>query len=244
MPAPSSDAPNKDAPIVTRPTRLDYRAVRWAVRIAALLWCRFRCFHRDRVPLTGGVLLVCNHQSFLDPLLVSLGLNRECSFMARSTLWKNRWFGGLIAHFNSFPVKRDSADLTAVKETLRRLKAGECIIVFPEGTRTQTGRIGPLLKGVSAMAKKAGVPIVPVAITGAFDMWPRHARWPKSVSVWVDFGPPIDPAQIARQSHEENTIHLQAALETLHNALRQRQGLPPFNYGKKGKKGVRKNVTL
>jgi len=217
-------------PDPTPPFRFDYAVARWGVRIAALLGGRFRCFHKDRVPLRGGVLIVCNHQSFLDPLLAALALNRECSFMARSTLWNHQFLGKLIGRFNAYPVKRDSADLTAIKDTLRRLKAGQAIVVFPEGTRTTTGRINPLRGGVATIAQKAGVPIVPVLIEGAYAMWPRHARLPRPAQIWVEYGHPIWPKDMADQSQEVVTAQLQSTLESMHNALRRRYGLPPFDY--------------
>jgi 1-acyl-sn-glycerol-3-phosphate acyltransferase len=225
MPVDSSKQPH-----YPRPTPLYYRVTRWVVRIVALFWCRQRCLHREHVPLTGGVLLVCNHQSLLDPLIAALGLNRECSFMARDTLWKNKPFGKLISLYNAFPVKRDSADLAAVKETLRRLKAGQCITVFPEGTRTPTGRIGHMRAGVATIAKKARVPIVPALIEGAYDIWPRYAKLPRPAQAWVEYGKPITPEDMDRQSPEEITAQLHATLQSMHNALRTRYGLPPYDY--------------
>lgn len=90
-----------------------------------------RALHCERVPVTGGVLLICNHQSFADPVLATVELPRECHFMARDSLFRGP-LKKLIESLNAFPVKRATADIGAIKETLRRLKQGGLITVFPE----------------------------------------------------------------------------------------------------------------
>ena len=151
------------------------------------LWCQAlyvllyhgRVYHTSRVPVEGGVLLLANHQSFFDPILATLALPRECHYMARDTLFRNRWFRKLIESLNAFPVKRDTADVGAIKETLRRLKKGALVTVFPEGTRTLDGSVRPMQPGVVLIARKARVPLVPTLILGAYEAWPRHAALPR-----------------------------------------------------------------
>ena len=134
---------------------------------------RVRVFGQLNVPRRGGVLIVSNHQSYLDPVLLSLGFERSVSFMARRTLFRNRAFGRLIAALNAFPVTRGGLDIAAMREAVRRLQNGECLVVFPEGTRTSDGKIAPLRPGILAIAERADVPIVPAVIEGAFEAWPR-----------------------------------------------------------------------
>jgi 1-acyl-sn-glycerol-3-phosphate acyltransferase len=135
--------------------------------------------------------LVSNHQSFLDPMLAALALPRECSYMARDSLFRHPLFGRLIAYYNAYPVKRDTADIGAIKETLRRLKAGKVVLTFPEGTRTRDGRIGEMRAGVILLARKTRVPLVPTLILGAFEAWPRTSRLPRPRPVLVAYGPPL-----------------------------------------------------
>jgi len=154
------------------------------------------------VPRAGGVLLVCNHQSYLDPVLATLALPRECHYMARDTLFRHPLFRRLIRSLNAFPIKRGAADLAAIKETLRRLKAGHLVVAFPEATRTTDGTLGPMHTGVILLARKAGVPIVPTMILGAFESWPRHARLPRPHPVIVAYGPPMTPDLLERLDDE------------------------------------------
>jgi len=164
------------------------------------------------VPVEGGALLVSNHQSFIDPVVVGIHIRREVHFMARDSLFTNAFFGRLIAAVNAFPVRRGSADLGAIKESLRLLKHGHLVLMFPEGTRTADGRVQPLLPGMFAIAKKAGVPIVPVLIEGVFKAWPRHQFLPVPGDVVVEYGAPIMPDEFADLSPDELTAAVRERL--------------------------------
>jgi 1-acyl-sn-glycerol-3-phosphate acyltransferase len=180
-----------------------YRFCRAGSSALFLLLCRGRVFSRRNVPREGGVLLVCNHQSFLDPIVAALALPRECHFMARSTLFRNPWFGKLIESLNAFPIKRGTADFGAVKETLRRLKRGALVTAFPEGTRTEDGSVAPMHSGVVMLARKADVPLVPALVLGAYEVWPRHAALPHPAPIIVAYGRPLWPAQMQDRSDED-----------------------------------------
>jgi len=155
------------------------------------------------VPTEGGVLLVCNHQSFMDPVLATMALPREGNYMARDTLFSYPFFGRLIRYLNAFPVRRQSADIGAIKESLRRLKQGRVLLLFPEGTRTPDGQIKPMLPGLGAIAKKARVPIVPTLIDGVFQVWPKGQSLPNRGDVIVKYGQPVLPDEYADLSPEE-----------------------------------------
>ena len=167
------------------------------------LLLKARMFGLHNVPETGGVLLVCNHQSFLDPILAAMAVHRESSYMARDSLFRNRFFGRLIDSVNAFPVRRNTADLGAIKEAMRRLKQGRVVLVFPEGTRSTDGHIGEMLPGLSAIARKTEVPIVPTLIDGVFQAWPRTRLLPGSGNVIVEYGRPITPREHASLSPEQ-----------------------------------------
>jgi 1-acyl-sn-glycerol-3-phosphate acyltransferase len=148
------------------------------------------------VPTTGGVLLVCNHQSFLDPVLATQALPRECHYMARASLFRNAFFRRLIESLNAFPVKPGTADVGAIKQALRRLRRGALITAFPEGTRTPDGHVQPMHPGVVLIARRAGVPIVPTLILGAFECWPRQARLPWPRPIIVAYAQPLWPTEM------------------------------------------------
>lgn len=182
--------------------RLHWRIGRFLTWEFATLYLRIRVVGAHHVPRRGGVILVSSHQSYLDPPLVAMIPPRESSFMARDSLFRNRRFAWLIRSLNAFPVKRDEADITAIKEALRRLKRGGSLVVFPEGTRTEDGRIGGLKPGFGAIARKARVPLVPVLVDGLFQAWPRDAKFPRPGSVIIEFGEPVFPADDANQTPE------------------------------------------
>ena len=184
-------------------TRLHYRFCRLICQYAMIMLVKPRVFGVRNVPETGGVLLVCNHQSLLDPMLAGIALPREAHFMARDSLFHNPIFGRLIDSVNAFPVRRGAADLSAIKEAMRRLKQGRLVILFPEGTRSQDGRIAPMLAGMGAIARKTGVPIVPTLVDGAFQAWPRGRKLPGPGNVIVEYDRPIQPSDYAGLTADE-----------------------------------------
>lgn len=216
-----------------------YRFCRFVCQALYLLLMRGRVFGTSRVPRTGGVLLAANHQSFFDPVLATLALPRECDYMARDTLFAHRAFRRLIESLNAFPVRRGEADIAAVKETLRRLKNGRLITVFPEATRTPDGRIAPMQPGLAAIARKANVPVVPVLIEGAFEAWPRHRKFPRLGTVTVVYGEPIPPEQ-ARAMHPQALVdEIARRLRAMQAIERGRRGLAPLEYHEAGAVEVR-----
>jgi 1-acyl-sn-glycerol-3-phosphate acyltransferase len=100
----------------------------------------------------------------------------------------------LIEYLNAFPVRRNTADLGAIKEALRRLKAGRLLVLFPEGTRTQDGRIQPFLPGMGAIARKARVPVIPTLIDGMYQAWPKGQKLPGPANVVIEYGRPLLPS--------------------------------------------------
>lgn len=187
-------------------------------RLTLFLGFGYRYFGTPRVPRTGGVLLASNHQSNLDPVLVAVALDRPIHFLARDTLFSIPGFGALIRALNAFPVRRATADLEAMREALRRLKAGAPVLMFPEGTRTSNGEIGPVHAGVVLLAARAGVPIVPVVVDGSFEAWPRKQTFPRPHRLRVLFGDPI-PVPSA-ESRDRVLQELASALHALQGELR------------------------
>jgi 1-acyl-sn-glycerol-3-phosphate acyltransferase len=192
------------------------------LRIAFVLAFRVRVFGQRNVPRRGGVLIVSNHQSYLDPPLLAVGLERPVSFMARRTLFRNPAFGRLIAALNAFPVTRGGLDIAAMREAVRRLHDGAALVVFPEGTRTPDGEIAPLHAGMLAIVERANVPIVPAVIEGAFEAWPRDST-PRTGEISVLYGRAIRPEEHNRLSRAELVERLQSELSRLQTELRKRR---------------------
>lgn len=182
------------------------------------LFLGLRSFGRRNVPRTGGVILAVNHASYLDPVVVGCGLTRPVHFMARRTLF--RWpFGVLIRALNAFPVEQGRSDSKALREYIDRVKAGHAVLLFPEGTRTRDGRLGPIQPGVGMLATRTGAPIVPTYVRGTFRAWPRHRRLPSAAQVRMFFAPPLRPVRRAgetkRAYHERVRDEIAARLEAL-----------------------------
>lgn len=162
----------------------------------AVVVFRIRCFGREHVPPSGGGLVMSNHQSNMDPVLVGLATNRRLNYLARETLFAFAPFRWLIKSLDAIAIDREGLGLAGLKETLRRLKRGELVLIFPEGTRTRDGEIAPLKSGFCAVARRANVPLLPVAVAGAFESWPRTRLLPRRTVLRVQFGPPLWPSDI------------------------------------------------
>lgn len=161
-------------------------------RIFTTLYFNLHVYGLHHVPDEGGVLLVSNHQSVLDPVLVGVRIRRPLSYMARASLFRNPFFGWLIKTLNAFPVHLGRGDTGAIKESIARLKAGQILTMFPEGHRTWDGNLLPIQPGVALIVRRAGVPVVPVVVEGAHRAWPRGTVLPRAVPVRILYGPPLN----------------------------------------------------
>jgi 1-acyl-sn-glycerol-3-phosphate acyltransferase len=193
--------------------------MRALLRIYTTVWFDLKVYGKENVPQSGGVLLVANHQSFLDPPLIGVQLQRKASYLAKSGLFENPLFGWIIRNCNAFPVRQGEGDVGAVKETIRRLREGHMLTVFPEGGRSEDGELQPILNGAALVVRKAGVPIVPVVIEGSFKAWSKHRRIWQRHPVRVLFG---KPAVVHQLKAKEITEFIDQQLHELLAELRER----------------------
>ena len=159
-------------------------------RLFAQLFYGFRIVHRERVIQTGPVILAINHQSFLDPPLAGNACDRAIFYLAKKSLMDVPVLGWLLPKLNVIPVNLEG-DRSALKALLRILRAGECALVFPEGTRTPDGTLQPGLPGVGLLIAKTRAPVVPMRIFGAHDVWPIHGKLRLSGKITIVVGEPI-----------------------------------------------------
>lgn len=117
-----------------------------------------------------------NHVSYLDPPAFGVACPRGMHFMARDTLFKKKFFGRLLRSVHAFPLKRNAADVGALKEALRLLKSGTGLLLFPEGTRTVGGELGKPQAGVGFLVRKSGVPVIPAYIEGSNKALPKQEK--------------------------------------------------------------------
>jgi 1-acyl-sn-glycerol-3-phosphate acyltransferase len=199
-------------------TRWWWRLSQWATRLGGSLFWDLRVSGLENIPREGGCLLAANHQSYLDPPFVASVLPREMHFMARRSLFRNPVFRALIVRYNAFAIERDRADVKGVKSAIERLEAGNILLVFPEGTRTRDGSVGPMKAGIGLLAERAAVPIVPVLIMGAHKVWPKGRLFPGLGSVRLVFGKPLPPVD----EHDPRNLgeRLREALNALKGDLK------------------------
>ncbi|MFH1092701.1 MAG: lysophospholipid acyltransferase family protein [Candidatus Omnitrophota bacterium] len=126
----------------------------------------FKSSGKEYLPKNGGCIIASNHLSYLDPIVLSIASPRILSFMAKQELFKNPIFSKLITALNSFPLERGSADLKSIRFAINKLKDEGTLIIFPEGTRSVSGQINEGQAGVSMLAAKAKVPVIPTLIKG------------------------------------------------------------------------------
>ncbi|MBS3735195.1 MAG: 1-acyl-sn-glycerol-3-phosphate acyltransferase [Phycisphaerae bacterium] len=207
-----------------------YRACRRMLQVLLCAFWSVRIFDRHREPASGGVLYICNHQSYLDPMLMSFALRRPMNYMAAEFLFAPPGFRRLIRSLNAFPVRRGVADTRAMKESVRRLKAGGQLVVFAEGTRTWDGRIGPFLPGVALLARRAAAWTVPVVIDGAFEAWPRTQRLPRPGRIAVQYGRPRRQTACRARDGKDLLAGIRNEMIALQADLRDRTGRGPLHY--------------
>lgn len=189
--------------------------------LAGLIFFRLRFRGRHHIPREGSVLVCANHQSVMDPVLVGLAIPRRLNFLARRTLFHRQPLAWLITYLDAIPIDREGLGLEGIKETLRRLKRGEMVLIFPEGTRTHDGNLQPLKPGFQAVARRSQAVLLPVAVDGAYQAWPRGTRWPRLTRIAIQFGPPITGEQIDSMSPDELLEELQRRMQTCLEGARQ-----------------------
>lgn len=192
---------------------------------------RIRPAGRENVPDQGALVLISNHQSFLDPVLCGIFVKRPLYFLARDSLFVNRFFGWLIASVNTIPVKRDAPDLSAMKTIISKLKQGSGVCLFPEATRTRDGRITPFKPGFGLLCRRGGAAVVPVVIDGAFECWPRGKKiFSPGGRIAICYGKCISAEQVKRIGNRELAKVLTDTLRQMQNDCRVKQGKEPYSY--------------
>ena len=199
--------------------RFWYRMVQQVVTQLLSIRGGLRATGRENIPRTGGAILVSNHLSHLDVFVLGLSLPRPLNYVARSTLFVHV-LGAFIRSVGGFPIQRDGKGSEGFKETLRRVRSGGIVTFFPEGTRSSTGELAELKPGIVALASRAGVPIIPAAIAGAFQAWPKGQRFPGPHPIRVHYGTPIPPQELSGKTPEAITALIRSAILTSQVAAR------------------------
>jgi glycerol-3-phosphate dehydrogenase (NAD(P)+) len=159
-----------------------YWGLRALIVPSFLLYFRLQRIGREHLPRSGPLLLASNHRSFLDPFVIGTLVRRPVYYMAKCELFEKRWQAWILNSLGAFPVDRGSGDSDALETARAILARGDCVVVFPEGTRVRPGPLGSPRRGVGRLALETGVPVAPVAVIGSEDVrrgWrirPRKVR--------------------------------------------------------------------
>jgi 1-acyl-sn-glycerol-3-phosphate acyltransferase len=202
-------------------SRLWYLLLQSILQLLGVGYFRVRYWGRKNIPRTGGVLVVSNHQSHFDPPLVGMGCPRRMNYLARDTLFRFPPFRWLIRSLDAIPIDRDGLGLNGLKESLRRLKRGEMVLIFPEGTRSRDGEIAAFRPGFTVLASRSGAAILPAAVEGAYAAWPRSQKFPRPGTIHVRYGEPILPEQIRGRDERELLEEVERRVRLCHEQLRQ-----------------------
>ncbi len=201
---------------------LGYEAIFYSSFAAFTLGWSLRIQGKQNIPLAGPVLLIANHQSFFDPVLIGLASPRHLSFLARHTLFRHRLFGGLITAMNAVPIDQDGVGKSGLQTILAQLQAGRAVLVFPEGSRTDDGRIDKLQPGIHLLIRRVQAPIVPVGIAGAYEAWPKTRLLPTPAPLFlpagkgtlaVSVGQPVNGQHYAKMPREKVLAELFSLLK-------------------------------
>ena len=183
--------------------KVGYRLLRRSSQMWFLLFYRIRVFGRENFPEDGAALICSNHQSHYDPVLVGLTCRRRMNYLARKSLFKFKPFSRIIDFLDAIPLDKDGMGIAGIKETIKRLKRGELVLIFPEGSRCHDGEIGGFHEGFVVIARRTRTPLVPIGFDGAFHAWPRSRPYPLPGKIAVSIGEPITYEQYCDMDDRE-----------------------------------------
>ena len=201
-----------------------YGLARRILRVLFFVYHRLSVRGLENIPRTGGCIMAANHVSFLDPPTIGTSIPfRDVRFMARDTLFRPDWFGRLLYRLGVVPISRDRGDVGALRKGIQLLQAGECVALFPEGTRSLDGKLQPAKGGIGFLIAKASVAVVPTYIDGTFKAYPKSARWIRPSKIRITFGPPITHEELEafgkeRDAYDKIGELVMARIAAIHDA--------------------------
>lgn len=212
-------------------TYLFYRIVRFSVVTGTKLYCRTKVYGKQNIPKKGPVLILCNHQSFLDPMICQRGSSRDFWFVARSTLYSSAIVGKAMGHLNTISIQQGGSDIASIRKIIGKLKEGCAVGLFPEGTRSTDGKIGTIKPGFTLIIRRSGATVVPAVIDGSFKCWPKGQKKPTLFCKGaIMFAEPISAETIIEQGDEEFARKLTEQMRQMQNQIREKSGKKPIDY--------------
>jgi 1-acyl-sn-glycerol-3-phosphate acyltransferase len=206
-----------------------YVLLRWIMRAITRIYLvgLFHVLGNNNVPRQGPLIICANHSGTIDPPMVPAFVPRNDTWsMAKSEYFRGRAIAFWFRQYHAFPVVRHSADRNALRTAFDLLKAGKALIIYPEGTRVESGALATPEPGAGFIAQKAGCPVMPIALVGTRECLPKGARWPRRVPVSVTFGEPF--LVLPKRADGTKVTHQEASDAIM---LRIAELLPPAQRG-------------
>lgn len=160
-------------------------------KIIARCFFSFRIIHPERMIEEGPLILAVNHSSYFDPPLVGICSRRAVYYLARKSLLEWPFFGPLFPAMNVIPVERDGNDMSALREVIKKIRQGNGVVLFPEGTRSRDGNLQAARAGIGLVIAKTLACVLPMRVFGAYDAFPKGSRWLRFTKITVVIGEPL-----------------------------------------------------
>jgi len=171
--------------------------------VVSTLLFRLKVVGRSHIPKEGGVILAANHLSYLDPAIIGCSIRRRMCYMAKEELFRHPVLRFFITRWQAFPVKRGGMDRKALKMAIEKVRQGEVLLMFPEGTRSPDGQLQDGKIGVGMIAVKSKGVVIPTLIQGTEKVLPRGKKFLRPRRVFIKFGKPIYMDQMAEEPHSK-----------------------------------------
>jgi 1-acyl-sn-glycerol-3-phosphate acyltransferase len=177
-------------------------------KLLAKLFLSLRVVHPERLVEDGPLIIAVNHSSYFDPPLAGISFRRGVYYLARKNLLEWPFFGPLFPAMNVIPVERDGNDMSALREVIKKIRDGNGVVLFPEGTRSKDGNLQKARAGIGLVIAKTGAPVLPMRIFGAHEAFPKGSKLPVPTPVTVVVGEPIRFAPELLQSTSRDAYQL------------------------------------
>jgi len=209
---------NPEAPL----GRVIYYSTLWVfARTVMSMLYDFRVYGHHHIPPRGPVVVIANHQSYLDPPLTGIACRRHLHSLARSSLFRHPALRAAIESVNAIPVSGNQSDTAVFKLCQRHLDLGRMVLVYPEGQRSGDGTVQPFKRGVLLLLRRSRAPVLPMAIEGSFDNWSRHEKRPSIRGpIQINIGPLIPSETVLAMQPDEALAMLRDRVDCLRLDLR------------------------
>lgn len=172
----------------------------------------------SHVPRRGPLIVVCNHVSYMDAILLGSAVPRPVRFMVLQWMYDLLFIRWFYWGMGTVPVQADGRDRNAIRSAIKALDRGHAVGIFPEGTRSPDGRVGETRPGAAMLAALSGAPVVPAFIDGGRESMPVGARFPAPARVQVRFGPPL---LYRRDEMKRDRNGMRKFAQTIEDAIRR-----------------------